>query len=273
MFINSWMSNLFKNSWIRGLFILIFILATLSTFFYYNSFIPQIAQLKTDYPHWQDGKLIAIRPKLPKSWVRLSTIKREVRMAIVVSEDWEFYNHPGIDVVQIKDAIWEHLLYSTRLRGASTITQQVVKNLLLTNERTFSRKFVEVIGALYMDDLLSKDQILEIYLNIVQFGDHIYGISAASRHYFGKNASELSAREGAFLAMLLPNPVKYSQSFKRRELSRYALNTMTTILQKMKMARVIDEERLMEEISSRFEWEDRISEELNFPWDRFKLRM
>src|SRR3989339_240014 len=248
-----------------------FLAAIVTAYNYYSAFTADIDRLQNGHPVWRDGKLIAIQKKVPKGWIRASRIDHEVKMAIVISEDWGFFGHNGIDVIQIKEAVWETLIYSERLRGASTITQQVVKNLFLTNERSYVRKFVEIIGALYMDKALSKNQILEIYLNIAQFGDHLYGISDAAHHYFQKSAGELTVREGAFLAMLLPNPVKYSQSYRRRELSRYALNTINSILKKMRSAHILDEENMEEALGSHFEWEDNISEELHFPWSKFKI--
>src|SRR5690606_37828674 len=115
----------------------------------------------------------------PKYWVKLSGISRYAKWAIILSEDWSFYHHEGIDVEQIKVALTE-MLSLGRFRGASTITQQMVKNSFLTEDRNVWRKIHEMSLAQKSERVLSKDRILEIYLNSIAFGPRIYGIRKAS---------------------------------------------------------------------------------------------
>ena len=157
----------------------------------------------------------------PDYWVSLKKLDRRAYGAIVISEDWRFYEHYGFDIEQIQKAIFSSL-EGGKLRGASTITQQLVKNIYLGQERTWLRKGKEAILAIIIEQALSKERILEIYLNIIEYGRGIYGISNASLFYFQKFPQKLSSREGAFLAMLLPSPKKYSQSFRNQELSTFA---------------------------------------------------
>lgn len=195
-----------------------------------------------------------ITESMPGQWVNLKNFKNKSYLAIMISEDWDFYNHKGVDWDQVKIAFLD-FLGGKRLRGASTITQQLIKNLYFTNERSYQRKIKELILSLLIERVLSKEKILEIYLNIIEFGDGIYGIDSASKFYFQKRAIHLEFRESSFLAMLLPNPKVYSQSFKNRELSQYARETINRILEKLKIAKVIDQEDLEKEKMKNFSWE------------------
>jgi monofunctional biosynthetic peptidoglycan transglycosylase len=125
---------------------------------------------------------------------------------VIVAEDSRFYKHEGIDVKAIKNAIKYDLEKKSFARGASTITQQVAKNLFLSREKTLSRKIKEVILAKRMEEELTKGRIIELYLNVIELGPMIYGIGHGARYYFGKTASELTPRECAFLAAMLPGP-------------------------------------------------------------------
>ena len=139
-------------------------------------------------------------------WTPSSRIPSEMKWAVVVAEDANFYRHGGIDVKAIKKAIEYDLEKKSFARGASTITQQVVKNLFLTREKTLTRKLEEIILAKRMEHKLTKGRILELYLNVVELGPMVYGIGHGSQYYFGKRADELTPRECAFLAAMLPGP-------------------------------------------------------------------
>jgi monofunctional biosynthetic peptidoglycan transglycosylase len=139
-------------------------------------------------------------------WIRSSRIPPEMKWAVIVAEDARFYKHEGIDVKAIKNAIKYDLEKKSFSRGASTITQQVAKNLYLSREKTITRKIKEIILARRMDEKLTKGRILELYLNVVELGPMVYGIGHGARYYFGKSASELTPRECAFLAAMLPGP-------------------------------------------------------------------
>lgn len=209
--------------------------------------------LKQQYPHviYQGSDKppqIKILKNRPAQWVSLSEVSKVAIDAIVISEDWAFYQHRGYDPNQIREAIREDLEEGRLARGASTITQQVVKNVFLGSEKSFSRKIKEIFVAVAMEQRLTKSKILEVYLNIAEWGEGLFGIGPASRFYFKKAPSELTPKEGAFLAMLLPSPKRYSQSFRDKKLTEYANKTIQSILQKMAQAKLLTEEVVEEEI-------------------------
>lgn len=214
-------------------------------------------ELLKGYPHRSSDKdeaSITILPQKPKSWTNLSGISRYAQSAIVLSEDWSFFQHEGFDQGQMKVAL-EEAASGGRVRGASTITQQMVKNVWLTEDRTIWRKLHELILSYKVDKVLSKKRILEIYLNVIEFGPRLYGITKAARHYFGKHPSELTPRESAFLAMLLPSPKRYYISFRNKKLTQFARARINDILIKMRMGKSITPDQYVEELHSRFNWE------------------
>lgn len=205
--------------------------------------------LKTQYPtvHYQGPKQeadIKFRKTKPDEWTDLKNVSKTAVGAIIVSEDWAFYSHKGYDPNQIREAIRKDMEEGKFARGASTITQQVARNVFLNQKKTLLRKARELVLAVKMEEVLTKSKILEIYLNIAEWGDGIYGISKASFFYFNKPPSELTAKEGAFLAMLLPSPKRYNKSFKVKHLTEYGRKTINSILNKMTQANYLtDEER------------------------------
>ncbi len=139
-------------------------------------------------------------------WVSYSRISPNLRRAVLVAEDNEFYEHSGVDVQAMQEAIkrdWEKKRLS---HGGSTITQQLAKNLYLSRSRNPLRKIKEYFLARSLEDHLTKKRILELYLNVVEMGEHVFGAEAAARHYFGKAAADLTPQEAALLAGCLPNP-------------------------------------------------------------------
>lgn len=140
-------------------------------------------------------------------WVDIDTLPPPLLLAIVASEDQRFPHHFAIDMTEIKKAL-EQFDDGDGLRGASTISQQTAKNLLLWPGRSMLRKGMEVTLAVALEAIWGKKRILEVYVNIAEFGKGIYGVEAASQHYFGKAASKLSRNEAARLAVLLPSPRK-----------------------------------------------------------------
>jgi monofunctional biosynthetic peptidoglycan transglycosylase len=139
-------------------------------------------------------------------WVSSSQIPPEMKWAVILAEDSNFYSHEGFDVKAIKAAIKYDLEKKSLKRGASTITQQTAKNLFLSREKTITRKAKEIYLAWRMEQELTKGRIIELYLNVVELGPMVYGIGHGSRYYFGKPASALTPRECAFLAAMLPGP-------------------------------------------------------------------
>ena len=138
-----------------------------------------------------------------------SALSPNVRRAVLVSEDDRFYLHHGIDFVEIQHAL-DRKNAGGKLRGASTLTQQVAKNLFLWNGRSFVRKGLELYVTLWLELLLSKERILDLYLNVAEWGDGVFGAEAAARTHFGKSAASLTQNEAARLAAILPSPQRWS---------------------------------------------------------------
>ena len=139
-------------------------------------------------------------------WVPLDRISESVVQAVRMGEDAAFFTHSGFDLHEIRESVRRNLERGVFARGASTITQQLAKNLFLSTEKSLNRKLKEAVLAYRLERALSKNRILEIYLNVIEWGDDVYGIEAASRTYFGKSAAYLDAAEAAFLAAMIPNP-------------------------------------------------------------------
>ncbi len=148
---------------------------------------------------------------LRKTWVPLRAISPHVPRAVIALEDNTFCEHAGFDWAEVFDALAEYYR-GGRLRGASTISMQTTKNLFLWPQRNMVRKVVEAPLTLILETLWNKQRILEVYLNIVEWGPGIYGIEAAARAHFRKSARHLTSREAALLAAVLPNPRKWSPS-------------------------------------------------------------
>jgi monofunctional glycosyltransferase len=141
-----------------------------------------------------------------RDWTPSGRIPPEMKWAVILAEDANFYKHEGFDVKAIKNAIKYDLEKKSLKRGASTITQQTAKNLFLSREKTVTRKLKEIYLAYRMEQELTKGRIIEFYLNVVELGPMVYGIGHGSRYYFNKPASALTPRECAFLAAMLPGP-------------------------------------------------------------------
>jgi len=142
-------------------------------------------------------------------WVNAKEISKNAFAAVIAAEDQTFYQHHGYDKESILLAI-ETWLDGGRLRGASTISQQVAKNLFLIPARSLWRKGFEAWFTLLVETFWSKDRILEVYLNSIEFGEHLFGIKAASQHYFGISPMQLSRKQSALLATSLPNPIIFN---------------------------------------------------------------
>jgi monofunctional biosynthetic peptidoglycan transglycosylase len=167
-----------------------------------------------------------VRPR--RTWVPLNRISPLLQRAVVVSEDAAFWDHSGVDVHELRVALAEGLR-DGQFRGASTITQQLAKNLYLSPSRNPARKLEELFIARRLEAELSKRRIFELYLNVVEWGDGIWGAEAASRTYFGVPASALDARQAALLAGALINPRLYSPARPNQRL----LRRQEIILQRM----------------------------------------
>ncbi len=216
--------------------------------------ILQISKLKNHYPTIKSNQSmnlpeVSLEKYKPYGWTALKEVSPLALAAIIISEDSAFYQHNGIDTDQIKKAIEINLEKKRFVRGASTITQQVAKNVFLSHKKSIPRKIKELFLALWMEKELSKTKILEIYINIAEWGNGIYGIGPASRHYFGKSPSDLNAKEGAFLAMLLPSPKRYSNTIQRKGLTSFAEKRIEDILEKLEKSHHISIEDYYRELS------------------------
>jgi monofunctional biosynthetic peptidoglycan transglycosylase len=173
-----------------------------------------------------------------QNWVPYDSISPHLKRAVIASEDAQFANHGGVDWQALESA-WEKNARRqarasargahAKLIGGSTITQQLAKNLLLSGERHLLRKGQELILALMLEAMLSKERLLEIYLNHVEWGEGIFGAEAAAQHYFRKPASRLNAHEAARLAVMLPAPKRY----QRQPYSNYLNHRTHTIVARM----------------------------------------
>jgi monofunctional glycosyltransferase len=138
--------------------------------------------------------------------VSISHISRWLIQAVIASEDQKFFGHQGVDWGALQESVEKNLEKRKLARGGSTITQQLAKNLFFGTEKSPTRKLRELIVTRWMEDELTKRRILELYLNVIEWGDGIYGAEAAARRYYGKPASDVDAREAAGLAAMIPNP-------------------------------------------------------------------
>lgn len=154
-----------------------------------------------------DGKEM----KLKKDWVSLDKISSAMPLAVIASEDQKFEEHNGFDLEAIKKAEKYNAAHKgKKVRGASTISQQTAKNLFLWPARSYVRKAFEVYFTFLIEIFWSKQRIMEVYLNIIEMGDGVYGVEAAADEYFHKPASKLSVHEAALIAAILPSPLKWS---------------------------------------------------------------
>jgi hypothetical protein len=168
----------------------------------------------------RDGSVTTflLGPDSPR-WVPLGDVSRFVVLALTTTEDGSFFTHRGFSPTQIRRSIIDNLERGYFYRGASTISQQLVKNLFLTRDKTISRKLEEVFITWQMEQRLPKERILELYLNVIEWGPGLYGIRQAAEHYFGKHPSELTLLDTAFLVSIIPNPRRFYAQFERGEVT------------------------------------------------------
>lgn len=157
------------------------------------------------YEQIRDGKTI----RLSKDWKSIDYVSDKFCLAVITAEDGKFIQHYGFDFEQIQRSVQLGLKRGKKMRGASTISQQTAKNLFFTPKRNWLRKAPEVLITLSLELLWTKKRILEVYINIIEMGDGIYGVEAASQHYFKKPANKLTSRESSLIAACLPNPRRW----------------------------------------------------------------
>ncbi len=166
-------------------------------------------------------------------WTNISDVSKHVIHAIVIAEDARFYEHFGLDFIEIKSSILFNLEKKRFARGASTISQQVVKMSFLDSEKNVFRKLREALGAILLEALLDKDEILAWYINLVEFGDGVFGIKAASEHFFQTSPELLTIQNGTQLAMILPSPNVWGKSLREKELSDLGQKRYANIITEM----------------------------------------
>jgi len=184
----------------------------------YSLVFPDISRLKKEAPKMtafmkyrqQMSRKAGKNPGIACTWMPLDKISPYLVQAVVVSEDDKFWSHKGFDFEAIKTALKKDIRNKTWRYGGSTITQQLAKNLFLSPSKNPIRKIREVILTWRLESTLSKKRILELYLNVVEWGAGIFGAEAASQRYYGKPASDLSPQEAAHLAVVLPSPRRYN---------------------------------------------------------------
>ncbi len=163
------------------------------------------------------------KPRRNQVWVPLSRIAQPAVDAVLISEDARFFQHEGVDLTETRIALQEAWERKKLGRGASTLTQQLAKNLWLSTDRSLLRKLKELILARRLEDQLTKKRILTLYLNVAEWGDGVYGIEAGARRWFGVSAAELTPAQGAILAAMLPAPRKWTLESGSKPLQTRAL--------------------------------------------------
>ena len=216
--------------------------------------LPELEKLRDPFNRvltGRDGRetVVEVDPANP-DFVPLDDVLPLFVRGLLTSEDANFWGHPGLDLAEVPIAMSMNWVRGERSRGASTITQQLAKNLFLTRERSYRRKLQEAALALLLEPALGKRRILEIYLNVIEWGPGIHGIGPASRHYFGKNPSELTPRECAFLVALIPGPIKYQTSFANGVLSRGFSRLVNGVLSRLRSVDVLTDEELAVELAA-----------------------
>lgn len=206
--------------------------------YYYSKDLPDYSQLANYHPplvtriYSADGKLMEEYAVEHRVFVPIKSVPRSLIEAFIAAEDKNFFQHPGVDILSIIRAAVSnisHIAYNERLEGGSTITQQIVKNFLLTSERSMERKIKEAILSYMLSGTFTKEQILELYLNQIFLGKNSYGIGAAAQNYFNKSVEELNLIESAFLAGLPKAPSTFNPEknyYKAKERRDYVLSRM-----------------------------------------------
>lgn len=207
-----------KKSFLRKLFwiTIIFFISGISAYLYFS--FPNISALKkhnpqkTSFMEYREAewKKHGKKYRVQQIWVPFSRISPYLIKAVLIAEDDKFWSHEGFDYNAIQKAVEKDIKARKFKFGGSTISQQLAKNLYLSPSKNPLRKIAEAVITWRMEKVLSKKRILELYLNVAEWGEGIFGIETASRHYYGKSASDLTPDEAARLASVLPNPRRFS---------------------------------------------------------------
>ncbi|GIO21641.1 transglycosylase domain-containing protein [Oceanobacillus sp. J11TS1] len=191
----------------------------------------------------EDGEVVSTLYNENREYAPIDRIPDHVLQAFIAVEDRRFYEHQGVDLQSIGRAVYKDIIARSKVEGGSTITQQLSKNLFLTNDKSWTRKIKETMASLYLERTLDKDEILELYVNEVYFGEGVYGIQKASQFFFSKDVDDLTISEGALLAGLMKGPNGYSPLNHPDK----ALERRNVVLNTMESAGFIDEETRTQE--------------------------
>ncbi len=213
-----------------------------------------VARLKTENPREtalmrqrisearSEGKTLTIK----QTWIPLSKLPRHLIDAVVVAEDGTFYTHGGVDWFEVRESLEKNVKEQRAARGASTITQQLAKNLYLSTSKDPIRKAKELILTLLLERTLSKDRILEIYLNVIEWGRGVFGVDAAAHAYFGVSASQLTLDESLRLASVIPSPLRHRPDTD----SPYVVRRKSIMYNRMAMRNMVTQPTTAETTSS-----------------------
>jgi monofunctional glycosyltransferase len=188
---------------------------------------PQITAMMEQREQEADGA--GARFAIQQTWVPISHISPYLVHAVIVAEDGTFYEHSGVDWYEVEESIEKNLEKGKAARGGSTISQQLAKNLFLSTSKDPMRKLKELIITLRMEKMLSKRRILEIYLNVIEWGNGVFGAEAAARKYFGTSAANITRDEAARLAAVIPSPLRHQPN----QTSEYVERRSSIILERM----------------------------------------
>ena len=218
-----------RGGWLRRVLLLAFLGLVVFASYEYAS-LPSAEPLLKQNPKTtalmdqraEEAREAGQKPRRRQQWVGLSNVSRHAIDAVLLSEDASFYLHEGVDTKELENALEDAVRKGKLGRGASTITQQLAKNLWLSTDRSLLRKGKELILAHRLEEALPKNRILTLYMNVVEWGNGVYGIEAGAREHFGVAASQLTAAQGAILASMLPAPRKRSPASGSKALKKRA---------------------------------------------------
>jgi monofunctional biosynthetic peptidoglycan transglycosylase len=201
-----------------------------STYNYGRTILKNVHELKDTQPmqsaFMKDLQKASPKLEIKQSFVPLDSISSHLQKAVISSEDAGFYFHPGFDIRAIVEAFEMNQKRNKIMFGASTITQQLAKNMFLTTERSWERKFKEITYAILMEKYLGKDRILELYLNYAQWGQSIFGCEAAAQNYYKKSCASLSVNQSVNLAAMLASPGNHHPEMKDSRFMRDRRNAI-----------------------------------------------
>lgn len=236
----SWFKRfVYLLGWITLTFLLIS--GSLLGWFFYS--LPDVAGQSFADLQQQAEKRVTKQLEVPTAyyaWVPLRKINRDLMYAVVMAEDARFFQHRGLDYDALLDAFITNLRRGGVAFGGSTLSQQTVKNLFLNQQQSYYRKLQEAVLTRRLEAAFSKNEILELYLNLAEFGPDVYGVAAASRYYFSKKPAQMNAAEGAWLTLMLPSPRRYHYSlYQNRNLTPALRRKYRNVLQSMRQANYI----------------------------------